>query len=348
MRYKSGVKVKRNYNADFLRFFLALAVVLCHAFYLSQNQPDPVATYTHDVINIGAIAVSVFFAFSGYYVTMSLLHKGSKGFIENRLSRLLPELWVVVLLTILVVGPIFTDLSLGEYLTSPGTWLYLLNAVLVPWHFLPGVFSNNTYGGTVNGSLWTLPVEFLCYIYIFIVEKLKLLSKKRFKYVYLVSALTAIGVYLVAKDRVFIIFSMTRPFMAFITAVALAIYCDLDKISWKKYGAMLLALVLAAAINQEALLSIACYVIWPVLVLGVTSKLKQVPQKFANWGGLSYAIYLVGFVIQQCLVQVFGGSMNPLVNFGLASIISIVAALCVKLIADKVILIFSKERKVIK
>lgn len=340
MKSKPGIKIgktKRNYNADFLRFFLALAVIFCHAFYLSKNQPDPIAVYTHGVINIGAIAVSIFFAFSGYYVTMSLLRKGSKEFIKNRLSRLLPELWLVVLLTVLVVGPIFTNLSLGEYLTNPGTWLYLLNAVLIPWHFLPGVFSNNIYGGTVNGSLWTLPVEFICYIYIFIVEKLRLLNKKYLKYVYVASILVAAVAYLLAKDRVFVIFSMTRPFMAFATAMVLAMYFDLDKISWKKYGVMLLALVLTVATNQEIPLSIACYAIWPVLVLGATSKLKQVPQKFANWGGLSYAIYLVGFVVQQCLVQIFGGSMNAWLNFTLASVIAIAVAITIKVVADKII-----------
>jgi len=68
-----------------------------------------------------------------------------------------------------------------EYFTNAGTYRYLLNCIMIIQHDLPGVFSNAIYLSTVNGSLWTLPVEIICNIICYCVCQLKLftLQKKR-------------------------------------------------------------------------------------------------------------------------------------------------------------------------
>ena len=52
---------------------------------------------------------------------------------RQRLRRLLPGLWVALVLTVLVAGPAVTKLSLAEYASDPDTWRFLLhNVVLMP------------------------------------------------------------------------------------------------------------------------------------------------------------------------------------------------------------------------
>jgi peptidoglycan/LPS O-acetylase OafA/YrhL len=42
---------------------------------------------------------------------------------------------------------------------------------------LPGVFSENFYPYVINGSLWTLPVEFLCYVSVAVAGRIPLIRK---------------------------------------------------------------------------------------------------------------------------------------------------------------------------
>ncbi len=62
-----------------------------------------------------------------------------------------------VWLLALVLGPITTALSVGDYVTTPQTWVYpLRSSVLITFAGrLPGVFEHNPFVGAVDGSLWT-------------------------------------------------------------------------------------------------------------------------------------------------------------------------------------------------
>ena len=89
-----------------------------------------------------------------------------RPFAAKRALRLLPALVVCVWLLALVLGPITTTLSVGDYVTTPQTWIYpLRSSVLMTFAGrLPGVFEHNPFVGAVDGSLWTLPLEACCYV----------------------------------------------------------------------------------------------------------------------------------------------------------------------------------------
>jgi peptidoglycan/LPS O-acetylase OafA/YrhL len=89
----------------------------------------------------------------------------------------------------LVVGPLMTDLPLGEYFREQQFRAYFLNLFGIIRYPLPGVF-----GGTgVNGSLWTVPWEILCY-FIMIGFVLIGLSKRGGVYMALALAILLAGV----------------------------------------------------------------------------------------------------------------------------------------------------------
>lgn len=113
----------------------------------------------------GGAGVSIFFVLSGYLVWTSWLRDPRVvPFLARRSLRIFPALWVVVLLSALVVGPWASVLSTQRYFNHPQTWQYLDNMVLSVVYGLPGVFPANALPGIVNGSLWSLPVEFICYL----------------------------------------------------------------------------------------------------------------------------------------------------------------------------------------
>lgn len=119
---------------------------------------------------LGPLGVFIFFTISGYLVSESwdrdphLLR-----FFQRRLLRILPGLAVCVLLTVGVLGPLLTTLPLADYFSNPHTLGYLRTIGLYITYYLPGVFDGNRYPNAVNGSLWSLPVEFLMYIVVALV-----------------------------------------------------------------------------------------------------------------------------------------------------------------------------------
>lgn len=114
---------------------------------------------------VGALAVDCFFAISGFLVAASFVRQGLVGFIVARALRIYPALIMCVLLTTFVMGPAVTTLPLDEYLTHSQTWQYLRTMTLWPrvYHYLPGVFENQPFSKGVNGSLWSLTAEVICY-----------------------------------------------------------------------------------------------------------------------------------------------------------------------------------------
>jgi peptidoglycan/LPS O-acetylase OafA/YrhL len=108
--------------------------------------------------------VGMFFALSGFLVVASALRNPSiKVFFVNRALRILPALSVEVTLSALVLGPLFTKVSLGHYFTDPEFFRYFGNILGQVTFQLPGVFAANPWPRVVNANLWTLPAEFWCY-----------------------------------------------------------------------------------------------------------------------------------------------------------------------------------------
>lgn len=145
---------------DSLRLFAALVVLYGHSI-----PPGDFFSRHFGFRSLAEFGVDLFFVVSGYLITYSYdRQQNLLDFAANRLLRILPALWMVILLTTFVLGPWVTSLSLGEYFRHPMTWGYLQGLLVFPMQlYLPGVFED-TWTGFANGPLWSLPQEMFCYI----------------------------------------------------------------------------------------------------------------------------------------------------------------------------------------
>ena len=222
-----------------------------------------------------------------------------RKFFSARALRLFPELLFVVLLTVLIIGPLVTSFSLPEYFTNPETYKYFLNGILIMDYKLPGVFTNNPFSGVVNGSLWTLPAEFLCYVLCFISYKLTKFDKKKFLLLSVpVFALAA--VYYVKFSPLQL--SAVRAVLLFYLGVLIWVFRDRITISpVLGFASIVLWFVMVlGGIDNLAMLTvfpIACF----CLAYGMGNHFSTFGTKFE----LSYGIYLWAFPIQQALAQYF-------------------------------------------
>ncbi len=170
----------RDNNLNLIRMIAAAAVLVSHAFpiALGDGAEEPLSRLTG--MTLGAHAVMVFFILSGLLIARSFDRGGTLArFVLARAMRLFPALIVVLVLTI-GLGAIFTKLPLADFFAAPQTLSYvprnLTLAFLQPE--LPGVFEANPYPRSINGSLWTLFYEVVCYGSVVVIGLLGLLRAR--------------------------------------------------------------------------------------------------------------------------------------------------------------------------
>jgi peptidoglycan/LPS O-acetylase OafA/YrhL len=161
---------------DFLRVFLALSIMCFHSWTVTNQYFAPLNRDMTPVWIIHYSLVPMFFALSGFLISGSAGRLSLKNFLINRGIRIVPALAVDTLVCALIIGPIFTTVSLHQYFFSAQFAIFFLN--VIGWvHFtLPGVFTTHAVP-EVNGSLWTVPFELACYALIALLIVLKLMKK---------------------------------------------------------------------------------------------------------------------------------------------------------------------------
>ncbi len=151
---------RRPNNFDALRLYAALMVIYGHGFNMAGLTGPGLWG-----VPFARVGLDVFFAISGYLVTDSWRRQPVlSAYLANRVLRLLPGLVVCVVLTAFVLGPLVSSLPVEVYFRRRLTYSYLGNIVLSQHLSLPEVFEKLHFAGQVNGSLWSLLPESLCYL----------------------------------------------------------------------------------------------------------------------------------------------------------------------------------------
>lgn len=308
-----AVSQGKNNNLNFLRFIAAIMVVLCHSYPLGIGREglDPLEKLTRGQIHFGELAVYIFFFFSGFWISRSV-QKGLSfcSYIKARCIRIFPCLIVVVLLCTFGLGTIVTELSWEEYLVNPKTYEYLLNSVLLLKHDLPGVFEHNIYDSTINGSLWTLPVEFLCYIGCYFTWYIGLVKENTMKFTIPAFIMGYILMSILLKDS--LLLSALSPCGMFYCGMLYNVYRERIYIGLPYFFVCILGLFLSI---HFCVLKYSVFVFLPYILVFIVFGTKKKWGEFGRKYEISYGIYLSAFPIQQTVTMLFGGSMKPIWNF---------------------------------
>jgi peptidoglycan/LPS O-acetylase OafA/YrhL len=181
---------KRDNNFNLIRMIAASAVLVSHAYPISlgMGAAEPLSTTLS--MSLGWLAVASFFAISGFFISQSFEDRSSfLEFCLARIFRIYPGLLVVLLLTALVIGPAFTELPVRAFFSHADTISYLPRNLSLKWlqYELPGVFTKNPYPMAINGSLWTLFYEVVCYGMVVVVGALGL-TRRSWKFSIFITA----------------------------------------------------------------------------------------------------------------------------------------------------------------
>lgn len=297
------MKIKFKHDANhfnFIRLFAAFLVFYGHSFVLSEHNA------VHTALN-HKIGLFIFFSISGYLISMSWdLDPSLKRYFTKRALRIFPALIVVVFLSTYILGPIMTTKSLKEYFDSPFLWNYIKNIFLYISFYLPGVFENNPVPNAVNGSLWSLPVEFFMYILVSIFGK----GTRYVKYIvlvcFLIFSILTISWARVTPDMVVIYNTDLRQIIivgTFFWAGAILYHWNLKR--FFSFESFVIALLLLLFIYQwKSIYSIVSFALIPFLVISFGfSKANYL--SFFNKADYSYGFYIYAFPVQQSIIYLF-------------------------------------------
>lgn len=276
---------------------------------------------------LGAIAVKIFFVISGFLITKSYINDSNAfRYLVRRFFRIFPALILVCFLVAFVLGPIVSEDDTATYFGSLEPLKYfIMNSCLLPIHSLPGVFIDNPYPGAVNGSLWTLPVEFSMYLLLSLVVivfgRLRVLK----------SGIIVVTLVLFALDLWWLMPEQGGALMVFGRNVGAALSlipfffagaCFMFfEPSKRIYNLQLAALLFSVAaflkLESAVLREVVVFAVLPYATLAFS--LAQ-PTRFGRLFAVhdySYGIYIWAFPLQQAMVHYLGPTILPLNGYSL-------------------------------
>jgi len=316
----------RNNNFDFLRLLAAFMVLYSHQYPLLGSE-SPYITHLADNwgLSFGSLGVAIFFAISGYLVTQSWVHDPHLGrYLAKRFLRVWPGLAVVTLLAVFVLGPLVSTLNLHDYFHDPRTWNYLRALYLKIIFHLPGVFAQNPFPDAVNGSLWTVRIEFRWYLYLLALGMATCIVKPHWRRHLFLAAIAVLAVYYFAvhhpqtqAER-----SWTLDYgMYFCLGALMYLYRD----RWKPvYWLLAVMAGVAASILGQTVMAALVIIVPSVIVFGraATPVIKSV----GRLGDVSYGVYIYAFLLQQTLAWYFGDGLSFTSHLLLVTVMTLICA----------------------
>lgn len=150
--------ISRENNFDLIRLIAALEVAIGHIL----KHLDCTSILPTWSVKFPFPGVFCFFVISGFLIASSFDRNPQfTKYIKNRLLRIVPALWVAFILLCLVLS--YFGFINKENLRTPQLWGWFVGQLTLFQYYTPD--SLRAFGvGCPNGSLWTIPVEFVFYL----------------------------------------------------------------------------------------------------------------------------------------------------------------------------------------
>jgi peptidoglycan/LPS O-acetylase OafA/YrhL len=284
-----------------LRLLCAFFVLFTHAYIVvGRGAQEPLLHFTRTV-PFSSLGVDSFFAISGFLVCGSILRDANPlNFLRSRALRIFPALIVVVALTVFVIGPIFTIDP--AYWHQPATWKYLWSASVYGYHeMIPGLFTTN-HVTLANGSLWTLPLEFTCYLLLLGLSWSRALSARSIVFVMAIMLTLDLGGGFQPRDYIFQmeLWRLNRFAMLFFGGALLATLGD--RVPYHRGAALAMAVGVGSLLVFEDDWHYAYppyFLLLPYILVTAARSLKSLA--WLNKWDASYGVYIYGALVQQII-----------------------------------------------
>ena len=296
-----------------LRLLFASLVLVSHSSELVDgNRGRELLTSVFHTISFGMLAVDGFFIISGYLVVMSYMRSLSLvDYMTKRIARIYPGFLVASLICLTGVAYLAGG-DTSTLFTAP--WSHLLTALTLRTPKLPHVFVGLPYP-FLDGAMWTISYEFMCYLLVVPLGLLGLFDKRR--ELLLVMFLTFVCGHAFGWAAWIPLPGLgtgIRFVSMFLGGSCLFAYRDM--VRYRRIPGciaclLLIACLFARGLAEAAVATFGAYVIF-------WCGLRPIPQLLRKIMGdtdISYGIYLYGWPAQSLIIFWFHRDISPWVVF---------------------------------
>jgi peptidoglycan/LPS O-acetylase OafA/YrhL len=327
---QGGILPRAN-NFDALRLFLAVVVIFSHSFPLGtgSNSHEPLLRATNGQITFGTLAVDWFFVISGFLITQSWHNsRNAWSYLKKRICRIYPGFLAAVIIGTVVIVPLgggSFPFSMRNIMVFAGRAFSLA----LPNSY--GAFASNPLSSVINGSAWSIPYEFCCYLLIAFLGVTQLIRGRRFILCFfIVSLMVGLGIAVAGwTPDVALPFGLGRLLRLaglipiYLSGVVFYIYRERIPLDWRLAIFCLAGLCAAAVVPFGMTLTLPICGTYVLFFIAFNRRFRI--SGVTKFGDLSYGVYLYAFPIQQLIVFKAGHSINPWLLFALALPPSLVA-----------------------
>lgn len=299
---------KNNFNL--LRLIFASLVIVAHVPELQDgNNNNEILTRIFGTISFGELAVDSFFVLSGFLIVKSWQDRPSIAtFLLSRILRIYPGFIFASLLCALVVGPVY---GLASYFQNFDLMRFGIGLARLHLAGIPEVFSN-TPSPVLNGAMWSIAIEFECYLLVLACGLVGVLGRPR---IWLLLFLICTAIHIANKVGVLNTrFDLhIRCVMAFMAGGCFYLYRNL--VAWRSGVAWISLMLFAVFLFVRPLAELAVCIFFGYAILyyamAGTSFLG-----FNNYPDISYGVYLYAWPINKIILWHF-----PMINVYLAIVV---------------------------
>jgi peptidoglycan/LPS O-acetylase OafA/YrhL len=284
-------------NFNLLRFLFASLVILSHCVEIKDgNRSHEWLTRLFGTMSFGELALDGFFVLSGYLIVRSWVNNQRwADYLRNRVLRIYPGFIAASLLCAVVFGPIGAE---PDYFRDFYVMGFIKAMLWLDWPEIPPVFQETHYP-LVNGAMWTIGLEFQCYL--FVLAFGVLIGFKRRAY-WLGATLVCAAVFLAGRyighgilhEKIF------KLGMQFGAGACYFLYGQryLNRRSWMAVSA---AALFALMFNRE-LADLAFAVFGAYLVLSFACRHDRYIGQFNRLPDISYGVYLYAWPLTKVIL----------------------------------------------
>jgi len=294
-------------NFGALRLLMSCLVIIGHTPELIDgNRHREIFTQLFGTMSLGELAVDGFFLISGYMLSLSVERSGNlANYFIKRVARIYPAFIVSFVLCLLIVSP------LAAGIIDTHQWMRnILRLILLQPPNADNAFAGAPYP-TLNGAMWTISYEFMCYVLLAVAFVLGLLRRRGVLVAGVIGLLLLLVLqpHLDLASRGITFGHGTQNTLRFVAAFCTGVgYRKLLTSRWLNGWIALLGLIVLGFtlsnrfLAEPSLILIGGYVLIYVGELNLGQMLSRVGQEI----DLSYGIYLYAWPIQNLAIWKFG------------------------------------------
>ena len=325
----------RKNNLNLIRMIAAFMVLISHAVPIGLGTDVPEPFQETLGFTMGRVAVYAFFAISGYLILQSWERRSSFWhWASARGLRIFPGLFVALVFTAFILGPLMTTLTREAYFATGEPWSYVFtNLTLVKSvNTLPGVLAHTPHPLQINASLWTLLYEVIGYAAVAVAGVFGFTRRGKAFWFTVIGylgfyALSTIAIWLVPEHdvleqlRIRQLRELSFPFF-----VGMLFFVYRHHLPMSFVGALGLMGVAAAFLDtlifdEVFIIALTYWVFW----LGFCIRRRSI-LRYNRLGDFSYGFYIYAYPMQQMVAWALG-EHDPWINVVMAAPLTLACAI---------------------